>query len=153
MSAHRFSADHSQSTAADSTPPVLPAHTREPWRSIPQDAGQSAIPSSHAWAHGSHQPVIPTPSVPHAAHRLPQLPPHVCIQAFCCHKEKEGSESRKDAFSTVLFGNAESELISIEQLVQTRYAKPTHKFLEDLSSLLSSLPALRWAGAGSKAGV
>lgn len=41
----------------------------------------------------------------------------------------------------MLFGNAESELISIKQLVQTRYAKPTDKLLEDLSSLLVSFHA------------
>lgn len=96
VSAHRLSTDHSQNGAADSTPPVLPAHTHTgALKQHSQDASQSAIPSSHTCAHSSYQPVTPAPSVPHAAHRLPQLSPHVYIQAFYCHKEKEGSKSRK----------------------------------------------------------
>jgi len=61
------------------------------------------------------------PCQSHTQHTgFPSSPHAYTIQAFCCCKEKEGSQSRGNRFSPLLLGNSESERTIIKQLVQTQ---------------------------------
>lgn len=87
--------------AADTTSPMVPAHTHR--AALKQHSPRQRWKCySEVWCLWSWLlPVIPTTPVVHAAHRLSQLSPCTYIQAFCCCKEKEGSKSRRNAFSPV----------------------------------------------------